>query len=89
MHAPKIVVTTADSLLLFHPKKLDRGIPVWRQVLRAAATDAIESLQIRDDNHDSRDDIAIATARGTTWFTFDGNIVRQTAKESWQKARGR
>jgi Caspase domain len=87
MHAPKIVVTTNNSLLLFHPRKLTRGIPVWRQMLRSA--DAIESLQILDGNRDLRRDIAVATTHGTTWFTFDGKIVKQNGREKWQKGRGR
>lgn len=89
MHAPKIAVTTANSLLLFHPKKLGRGGPVWRQVLRSAASDAISGLQILDADHDSRRDIAVVTSRGTTLFTFDGKILKQNAKEKWQKGRGR
>jgi hypothetical protein len=87
MFAPKIVVTTADSLLLFHPKKLDR--PVWRLDLQSAATDAIQDLQIRALNADSRHNIAVATTHGTTWFTFDGKILKQNAKETWQKVKGR
>jgi len=86
MHAPKIVVATNDSLLLLHPKKLDRR-PVWRQVFRSNTHDAIEDLQILDGNHDSRRDIAVTTKSGTTWFTFDGKVVRQDAKGVWQNAR--
>ena len=87
MHAPKIVVATGNSLLLFHAKKLDHGHPVWRKVLNSAATDAIQSLQILDVDHDSRRDIGVATADGTTWFTFDGKILRRNAKDTWRNAR--
>jgi hypothetical protein len=70
-HDPKIVVATANTLMLFHVKKLDRGTPVWRQILRSA-TAAIEDLRILDGNHDNRRDIAVTIAGRTTLFSFDG-----------------
>ena len=79
MHAPKIVVAAANSLMLLHPKKLDRGKPVWQQTLRS--NDAIEDLSIRDVNHDGRNDIEVKTASGTTTsFTFDGKRITAAAK---------
>jgi hypothetical protein len=83
MHAPRIVVTTSDSLLVFLPKKLEHGLPAWRQVLHSA--NPIKSLQILDGNHDTHDDIAISTDRGTTWFTFEGKVLGQS-KEKWERA---
>jgi hypothetical protein len=50
----------------------------------AVATDSRE-LRILDSDHDSRHDLAVDTASGTTWFTFDGKILRQSTKEAWQE----
>lgn len=88
MHNPRIVVAARNTLLLFMPKKLARGVPVWRRVLRAAATDVIAGLRI-DPGEESPRNIAVRTASGTTWFTFDGKVLRQNAKGTWQQARGR
>ncbi|HKR64914.1 MAG TPA: caspase family protein [Thermoanaerobaculia bacterium] len=89
MHAPKIVIATKNSLMLFHAKKHERGVPLWRQMLRSAASDAIENVQIGDGNADSRSDIGVSTALGTTWFAFDGKILRQNAKETWERVRAK
>lgn len=75
MHAPKIVVAAANSLMLLHPKKFDHGKPVWNRRLRNG--DAIEELNVRDVDHDRREDIEVKTASSTTWFTFDGKLLRQ------------
>ena len=84
MHAPKIVVASANSLMLLHAKKT---VPVWQQIFRSASADAIEGLRIDDINHDNRRDIGVTTAGGTTWFTFDGKVLRQSAKGTWENAK--
>lgn len=85
MHAPKIAVTTANSLFLLHPRKLT---PLWHHALRSAA-DTITGLRILDADHDSRRDLVITTTTGTTWFTFDGRIVRRRDEAGWKKVARR
>lgn len=76
MHAPKIIVAADNMLLLLHPRKLERGTPIWRRVFRPpTAKDAIRDLQVVDGNGDTRRDIAVTTASGTSWFTFDGKVM--------------
>ena len=75
MHAPKIAATTRDGILLLHPRKLESDVPLWH--LRSSAT--IDDLRIADANHDSRRDIVVTTSGGTSWFTFDGKVVRGDA----------
>lgn len=71
MHAPKIVVATTNALLLFHPRKLTGGTPLWRQLLRTP----ISGMRIVDATSGRHRNIAVATASGTTWFTFEGKTV--------------
>lgn len=89
MHAPKIVVATAHALLLFHPRRLDRGTPVWCRLLRTPTPDAISDVRIADPNSGRQRTIAVATARGTTWFTFEGKIVRQKGTGNWEEGAKR
>jgi len=79
MHAPKIVVATANTLSLFPPRKLDRGVPIWSQALRTPGT--ISDVRIVDAKTGRRT-IAVTTAKGTTVFTFEGRIVGPS-RESW------
>jgi hypothetical protein len=81
MHAPKIAVATDSRVLLLHAKKLK---PHWQRGFRASG-ETIRELRILDSDHDSRHDLAVDTASGTTWFTFDGKILRQSTKEAWQE----
>jgi hypothetical protein len=71
MHAPKIVVATNNALLLFHPRKLSAGTPIWRRLLRTPISD----VRIVEATSGRHRDIAVATANGTTRFTFEGKIV--------------
>jgi hypothetical protein len=75
MHAPRIAVTTLDSLLLLDPKKLTRKAPLWRLSL-LGPTDAIVDLRILEIDN-ARRDIEVSTRSGTTWFDFEGKILRQ------------
>ena len=76
MHAPKIVATTRDSILLLHPRQLEKDVPLWQ---RRRSGDTIRDLRILDDNRDSQSDIVITTTAGTSSFTFDGAAVRNGA----------
>jgi hypothetical protein len=82
MHAPRIAAATDDSVLLLHAKKLK---PYWQKRYRSSG-DAISELRILDADRDSRADLAVDSASGTTWFTFEGRTVRQSAKVAWQDA---
>ncbi|HYI09914.1 MAG TPA: caspase family protein [Thermoanaerobaculia bacterium] len=84
MHAPRIVVATDDSVSVVHAKKLD---PYWTKRFRSSG-ETIEKLRILDTNHDSRLDLTVDTTTGTTWFTFDGKILRQSGKMVWEDVAG-
>jgi hypothetical protein len=88
MHAPKIVFATTNILLLFHPRKLQRGTPIWRQLLRTSTADAISDVRIVDASSGHRN-IAVVTAGGTTSFTFEGKIVGPSRKGSWEEGKRR
>jgi hypothetical protein len=75
MHAPKIAVASLDSILLLDPKKLSGQTPLWRLSL-LGPTDAIEELRILEIDK-SRREIVVSTKSGTTWFNFEGKVLRQ------------
>lgn len=85
MHSPRIAVASDDSVTLLHAKKLD---PYWHRRFRSSS-ETIDELRILDADHNFRLDLAADTASGTTWFTFDGKILRQSAKTVWQEASAR
>lgn len=85
MHAPRIAAPTDDSVLLLHAKKLS---PYWQKRFRTSG-EAIGDLRILDADRNSRLDLAVDSDSGTTWFTFEGRIVRQSAKMAWQDAQVR
>ncbi|HWW61752.1 MAG TPA: caspase family protein [Thermoanaerobaculia bacterium] len=62
--APRIVVAGGDEVLVFDPKKVAAGKPLWRAVTR----ERIEGVAIVDHNHDARDEIALTTRGGTVYF---------------------
>lgn len=84
MHSPRIAVATDDSVTVLHAKKLD---PYWKKRFRSSG-ETIHELRILDAGHDSHLDLAVDTTSGTTWFTFGGKILRQSAKTVWQDASG-
>lgn len=71
LHAPKIVVASSNSLMLFHAKKL--GAPLWRQVLHSAITD----LRIVDPGNGAHRCIGVTSASGETCFGFDGKVLKR------------
>jgi hypothetical protein len=81
MYAPKIVTATRDSVFVLIPRKLENGTPLWH---RHISGDTIRELRIVDMNHDFHRDIVVTTTRGTSWFTFEGEVLRQGAKASWK-----
>jgi hypothetical protein len=84
MHAPKIIAASPTSLLVLKPRRLKNGAPLWHQLLRSPG-DTIRDLTILDADNDTRSDIRVKTANGTTWFNFDGAILRQSAGTLWNK----
>lgn len=85
MHAPRIAVATDNSVLLLHAKKLK---PYWERRFRTSG-ETIRELRILHGDHDSRRDLAVDTTSGTTWFAFDGKILRQNTKPAWQDVSAR
>jgi len=59
-HAPRIVVASANRILLFDPKKLARGKPMWSAHLTPSSA-TIRSLTVVDHDRDTRCEIEIAT----------------------------
>lgn len=75
-HAPKIIVTSGNTLLVFDPKKLAAGKPLWAGRISPRAAGAIASLQIIDRDGDGKDDIALTTASGAKVFVdFTGHTI--------------
>lgn len=82
LHAPRIVVASHNKVLVLHAKKLK---PFWQRSFRSSR-DTIGELRVLDGDRDTRRDLAVDTTTGTTWFSFDGKILRQSAKAVWQDA---
>jgi hypothetical protein len=80
MHAPRIIVATDNRLALLHAKKLK---PYWQRGFRSSG-ETIRELRILDGDHESPRNLAIHTTTGTTWFNFDGKILRQSTQALWQ-----
>lgn len=82
----KIALGSADTLFLFHPKHLGSGKPEWS--FRTTSGTGIQSVAITDADGDQRREIAVKTAAGTTYFTFDGDILpNSTPRAEWRKIR--
>lgn len=74
-HAPRIVATSGNMLLVFDPKKLAAGKPLWSGRVSTHAG-AIESIEIVDGNGDGKNDIALTTASGAKVFVdFTGHVI--------------
>jgi hypothetical protein len=75
-HAPKIIVTSGNTLLVFDPKKLAAGKPLWAGRVSPRAAGAIASLEIVDCDGDGKSDIALTTASGAKVFVdFTGHTI--------------
>jgi hypothetical protein len=75
-HAPKIIVTSGNTLLVFDPKKLAAGKPLWAGRVSPRAAGAIASLEIVDCDGDGKRDIALTTASGARVFVdFTGHTI--------------
>jgi hypothetical protein len=82
-HAPKILATSGNILLVFDPKKLAK--PLWSgRVSRRAG--AIQSLAIVDCDGDGKSDIALTTASGAKVFVdFTGHVIRSDSRARFER----
>ena len=75
-HAPKIIVTSGNILLVFDPKKLASGKPLWAGRISPPAVGAIASLTIVDSDGDGKSDITLTTDSGAKVFVdFTGHAA--------------
>jgi len=75
-HAPKIIVTSGNTLLVFDPKKLAAGKPLWAGRVSPRAAGTISSLEIVDYDGDGKGDIALITSSGARVFVdFTGHAL--------------
>jgi len=75
-HAPKIIVTSGDTLLGFDPKKLASGKPLWAGRISPPAAGAIASVAIVDSDGDGKSNLALTTASGAKVFVdFTGHAL--------------
>ncbi len=72
--APKIIVTSGNTLLVFNPKKLAAGKPLWSGRVSPGTT--ITSVEIVDRNGEGKGDIALRTDSGAKIFVdFAGHAL--------------
>ena len=84
LHAPKIVATSGNIVLVFSAKKLAAGKPLWTGRLSAT----IASLNIADADGDGRKDIMLTTARGAKIFVdFDGHVIGPPSNARFERLR--
>jgi hypothetical protein len=85
-HAPKIIVTSGNILLVFDPKKLAAGKPLWAGRVSPRAAGAIASLEIVDYDRDGKSDISLTTASGAKVFVdFTGHAVRSHSAAHFER----
>jgi hypothetical protein len=88
-HAPKIVATSGNVVLVFDPKKLAAGKPLWTGRV-SPRSDAIASLEIVDGNGDGKGDIALTTASGAKLFVdFTGHAIRSDSSARFERLHAR
>ena len=77
-HAPRIVVVSANRILLFDPKKLANHKPLWSaHLLPRSAT--IESVKVVDHDHDSRSEIELTTPEHEkVYVDGQGHVIERT-----------
>jgi hypothetical protein len=86
-HAPKIVATSGNMLLVFDPKKLATGKPLWTGRVSSRAG-AIESVKIVDCDGDGKSDIALTTASGAKIFVnFTGHVIGSHSRARFERVR--
>ncbi len=85
-HAPKIIVTSGNILLVFDPKKLASGKPLWAGRVSPPAAGAIASLAIVDSDGDGKGDIVLTTASGAKVFVdFAGHATHSHSAAHFER----
>ncbi|HEX7680041.1 MAG TPA: caspase family protein, partial [Thermoanaerobaculia bacterium] len=85
-HAPKIIVTSGNILLVFDPKKLAAGKPLWAGRISPRAAGAIASLEIVDCDGDGKGDISLTTASGAKVFVdFTGHAIGEHSAAHFER----
>ena len=78
-YAPRIVVSGKTRVMVFDPKKVSRGKPLWSGTI-TPGDQVVEGVEIVDRNGDGKDDISIKTANGTLLLDFKGKVIAKHAK---------
>ena len=83
LHAPRIVATSGNTLLLFDRKKLKAGKPLWSGRITRGT---IASVEIVDGDDDGKSDIAVTTSNGTKLFVdFNGHFLRSESSARFER----
>ncbi|HXH38300.1 MAG TPA: caspase family protein [Thermoanaerobaculia bacterium] len=85
-HAPRIIATSGNILLVFDPKKLASGKPLWAGRVSPRAAGAIASLEIVDCDGGGKSDIALTTASGAkVCVDFTGHAIRSHSAAHFER----
>lgn len=88
-YAPRIVLTSANSVFVLNPKKVATGKPIWCGHL-VPRSETIAKVTIADYNHDTKSDIEIATASGRKLvLDFRGKVIERSAGIEFELDRRR
>jgi hypothetical protein len=80
-HAPRIVVAGVNRVLVYDPKKLNKGKPAWSGHL-LPRSEIIATLRAVDHNHDGKEEIAITTTSGATLYVDGRGVIVGPAKRT-------
>lgn len=84
LHAPKIIVTSGNLVLVFSARRLAAGKPLWTGRLPGP----IASLAIADADGDGRNDIALTTGDGAKVFVdFNGHPIGLRSNTRFERLR--
>lgn len=84
-HVPRIVATSGNVVLVFDPKKLAAGKPLWAGRI-SPRTDAIRSLEIVDVDGDGKRDIRLTTDSGAkVVIDFTGHPLGSHSRAHFQR----
>jgi hypothetical protein len=88
-HAPRIVATSGNMVLVFDPKKLAAAKPLWAGRV-SPRTDVVQSLEIIDCDRDGKSDIALTTASGArVCVDFRGHAIGAHSSARFKRLRTR
>jgi len=84
-HAPRILATSGNLSLVFDPKKLAAGKPLWAGRV-SRKTDGIAALDVVDGNGDGKREICLTTASGAKVFVdFSGHAIRSMSSARFER----